>query len=400
MHAFDYSFELEDYITKEDFERLKEFSKDKETPFVVVLLKTVARKYDELRAAMPYAKIYYAIKANPHEEVLKLLIERGSCFDIASIYELDLMLELGAAPDRLSYGNTIKKARDIRYAYEKGVRLFASDSESDVRKLAANAPGSDVFFRILSDGAGADWPLSRKFGAHPEVVFDNILLAREVGLRPRGISFHVGSQQNDVTQWRVALKTCHKIFEEAADKGIKLDLINMGGGLPARYVHPVEETCVYMAEITDYLREFFGVFDEEFPDVIVEPGRYMAGDAGVLVSEVVMIAQKEHEGRPWLFLDIGKFGGLIETIEESIRYPVYTERKGEARDYVVAGPTCDSMDVLYETNPCRLPISLEEGDRVYLFTTGAYTQTYSAVFFNGFPPLKVYVMDDLPRETA
>lgn len=391
MHVFDYTFDMESYMTKERFTRLREFASTKETPFVVTSLSAVARKYDELKKSMPYARVYYAIKANPTEEVLQLLIERGSCFDIASVYELDHILKLGAAPDRLSYGNTIKKARDIKYAYEKGVRLFASDSESDVRKLAANAPGSDVFFRILANGLGADWPLSRKFGAQPDVIFENILLAKELGLNPRGISFHVGSQQYDVTQWHAALKTCKELFDATKQKGIKLDLVNMGGGFPAHYLHPVEETYVYAAEITDYLREYFG---DDFPQVIIEPGRYMSGDAGVLVTEVVMISNKEREsGIPWLYIDAGKFGGLIETLDECIRYPIYSERTGEANDYVIAGPTCDSMDILYEKMPYRLPSGLQEGDRLYFFTTGAYTCTYSAIFFNGFPPLRSYVID-------
>jgi ornithine decarboxylase len=382
---------MENYMAKECFAKFKEFASTKETPFLVTSLSTVARKYDELKKAMPYAHVYYAIKANPSEAVLRLLIQRGSRFDIASIYELNLMLKLGVSPDRMSYGNTIKKDRDIRYAYEKGVRLFASDAESDVRKVAQNAPGSDIFFRILSSGLGADWPLSRKFGAQADVIFQNILLAKELGLNPRGISFHVGSQQHDITQWRVALATCKDLFDATKEKGINLDLINMGGGFPAHYLHPVEETYVYAAEITDYLREFFG---KDFPQIFIEPGRYMVGDAGVLVTEVVMISHKEREsGIPWLYLDVGKFGGLIETLDESIKYPIYSEQTGEANDYVLAGPTCDSMDVLYEKMPCRLPSNLQEGDRLYFLTAGAYTQTYSAVFFNGVPPLKSYVID-------
>jgi ornithine decarboxylase len=118
------------------------------------------------------------------------------------------------------------------------------------------------------------------------------------------------------------------------------------------------------------------------------------GDAGVLVSEVVMISRKERDsGIPWLYVDVGKFGGLIETMDESIKYPIYTERAGEVNNYIIAGPTCDSADILYETMQYRLPSSLEEGDRLYFLTTGAYTQTYSAVFFNGIPPLKAYVID-------
>jgi ornithine decarboxylase len=382
---------MDNYMTKERFSQFREFASARETPFLVTSLGIVAKKYDELKKSMPYANVYYAVKANPTEEVLRLLNERGSCFDIASVCELDLMLRLGVNPGRLSFGNTIKKARDIRYAYERGVRLFASDAESDVRKLAENAPGSNVFFRILADGVGADWPLSRKFGAQPDVIFENILLAKEMKLNPRGISFHVGSQQLDVTQWRSALKTCKELFDAAGKKGVELDLLNMGGGFPAHYTHPVKETCVYAAEITDYIREFFG---EEFPRVIVEPGRYMVGDAGILVTEIVMISNKEREsGIPWLYIDAGKFGGLIETLDECIRYPIYTDRTGEANDYILAGPTCDSMDLLYEKNPYRLPSGLREGDRLFFFTAGAYTQTYSSVFFNGFPPLRSYVID-------
>jgi ornithine decarboxylase len=381
---------MENYMTRESFTKIKEFASTKETPFLVTSLGVVARKYDELKESMPYANVYYAIKANPSVEVLKLLAARGSCFDIASVYELDLVLSLGIPPGRLSFGNTIKKACDIRYAYEKGVRFFATDAESDVRKLAKNAPGSDVFFRILTDGLGADWPLSRKFGARPGVIFQNILLARELGLNPRGVSFHVGSQQHDVTQWRGALATCRELFDAAGKKGITLDLVNMGGGFPAHYLSSVEETPVYAEAVTGYLREFF---DSDFPRIIVEPGRYMVGDAGILVTEVVMISNKEGEGGvSWLYLDVGKFSGLIETLDESIKYPIYSEQTGDVRDYVIAGPTCDSLDILYEKTSCRLPSNLEEGDRLYFLTTGAYTQTYSSIFFNGFPPLKSYVI--------
>ena len=390
MPVFNYFFDMDSYMSKERFAGIKKFAADKKTPFVVISLSVVAQKYDELKKSMPYADIYYAVKANPEEEVLKLLAERGSSFDVASVHELDLMLKLGVSPDRLSYGNTIKKAEDIRYAYEKGMRLFATDAESDVRKIARNAPQSDVFFRILTDGIGADWPLSRKFGTHPAVAFRNILLAKELGLNPRGISFHVGSQQYDVTQWRVPISTCKELFDAAKKHGIDLDIVNMGGGFPARYIQPVEETQVYADEVTEDMREIFG---SAFPRVIIEPGRYLVGDAGVLVSEVVMISNKERGGIPWLYLDVGKFGGLIETIDESIKYPIYTERGGEVNNYIIAGPTCDSVDILYEKLQYRLPCSLEEGDRIYFLTTGAYTQTYSAVFFNGLPPLKAYVID-------
>ncbi len=387
----EFQFDLERYMSKENFARIKAFSDDKETPFLIVDLKKVEEKYDELLDSLPFAKIYYAVKANPLEEVLRMLVQKGSCFDIASIYELDHILALGASPDRISYGNTIKKARNIAYAFSKGVRLFATDSESDLRKIAKNAPGSRVFFRILTDGSGADWPLSRKFGAHPDTIFKLIILAAKLGLEPYGISFHVGSQQRDIGQWDNAISTCKYLFDCAVAEGIPLKMLNLGGGFPATYISPTHETSVYAAEIIRFLKEDFG---EELPEIILEPGRFMAGDAGVLVTEVVLISKKSEANQySWVYLDAGKFGGLIETLDESIKYPIYSEKTGPVQETILAGPTCDSMDILYENEKYALPASLEEGDRLYFFTTGAYTQTYSSVCFNGFPPLKAYVLE-------
>ena len=388
----EFQFDLERYMSKKNFERIKEFAQDKETPFLVVDLKKVEEKYDELLDSLPFAKIYYAVKANPLEEVLRMLVRKGSCFDIASVYELDHILSLGASPDRVSYGNTIKKSRNIAYAYSKGVRLFATDSESDLRKIAKNAPGSRVFFRILTDGSGADWPLSRKFGAHPDTIFKLILLAAKLGLEPYGISFHVGSQQRDIGQWDNAISTCKYLFDCAEAEGITLKMLNLGGGFPATYISPTHETSVYAAEIIRFLKEDFG---EELPEIILEPGRFMAGDAGVLVTEVILISKKSEANQySWVYLDAGKFGGLIETLDESIKYPIYSEKTGPVQETILAGPTCDSMDILYENEKYALPASLEEGDRLYFFTTGAYTQTYSSVCFNGFPPLKAYVLEN------
>jgi ornithine decarboxylase len=388
-----YEFDLSRFMTRERFERIKEFAADKETPCLVVDLDVIENQYDSLQKGMPFAKIYYAVKANPLDDVVKLLVKKGSCFDIASVYELNQVLALGATPDRVSYGNTIKKAKDIAYAYEKGVRLFATDSENDLYKLSKYAPGSKVFFRILTDGSGADWPLSRKFGAHPDTIYKLILMAKDLGLDPYGVSFHVGSQQRDIGQWDHAISTCKYLFDSAAEKGIHLQMINLGGGFPSRYIDPTVGPDVYGTEITRFLKEDFG---ENLPDIILEPGRYMAGDAGVLISEVVLISRKsEFNQYRWVYLDAGKFGGLIETLDESIKYPIYVEKKGLAQDVIIAGPTCDSMDILYEQYKYELPLTLEEGDRIYVLSTGAYTQSYSSVYFNGFPPLSAYI---LPRE--
>jgi ornithine decarboxylase len=386
-----YTFDLDRYFPPDRFERIKAFATQKETPCLVVDISKVVERYDEIKREMGFATCYYAVKANPHEQVVKALADRGSHFDVASIYELDQLLSMGIEPERISYGNTIKKARDIAYAYSKGVRVFATDCESDLRKIAENAPGSKVFYRILSDCSGADWPLSRKFGTHPDSIYRLIGLSKRLAVEPYGLSFHVGSQQRDIGQWGFLISTCKYLFDSAREFDVELKMINLGGGLPAQYLEPTAPLSVYASEIKRFLREDFG---EQLPEIWIEPGRGMVGDAGILVSEVVMISKKSQTNPySWVYLDAGKFGGLIETLDEAIKYPIYVDKKGPSQKVILAGPTCDSVDILYEHFKYELPVSLAEGDRVYFLTAGAYTASYCSVNFNGFPPIKTYVFE-------
>lgn len=384
------SAKIEDYYLQDTFNRIKAFADTKETPFLVVDTKMVDAAYDELRGAFPIAKVYYAVKANPAPEIIGLLKDKGSSFDIASTYELDRVLELGVSPDRISYGNTIKKAKDIRYFHERGVRLFATDSEADLRNIAKAAPGARVYARVLTEGTHtADWPLSRKFGCQNDMAIDLMILARDLGLEPYGISFHVGSQQRDIGAWDAAIAKVANIFERLrSEDNIHLKMINMGGGFPGNYVMRAHDLQVYADEITRFLKEDFG---DDLPEIILEPGRSMVANAGILVSEVVLISRKARTSlHRWVFTDVGKFSGLIETMDEAIKYPIYTEKQGEMEDVVIAGPTCDSADIMYEDTKVALPLNLAIGDRMYWFSTGAYTTSYSAIEFNGFPPLKGY----------
>jgi len=384
---------IADYLSKTEIEKIKKFSKGKKTPFLIVDLKKVTERYDELAKNMPFAKIYYAIKANPNNEILKLLKNRGSNFDVASVYEIDQLLALGVSPDRISFGTTIKKEEDIAYAYKKGIRIFATDSESDVRKIARQAPGAKVVFRIILSGGHADWPLSRKFGAHPDMIYHLITLGHKLGITPYGISFHVGSQQRDIGQWDSAISMCKYLFNTLKDEGIELKAINLGGGFPADYINPTQKVGYYAKAITKFLKEDF---PDGLPEILIEPGRSMVADAGVIVTEVVLISKKsESHNHNWVYLDIGKFGGLMETLDESIKYPIFMEKPThtkEKMEVILAGPTCDSYDILYEDFRYNLSGDLKEGDRLWFLTTGAYTQSYSAIGFNGFPPLQVYVL--------
>ena len=381
---------IADYYEADTFKRIKDFADGKETPFVVIDTATIDRQYDELVEGFPYAKVYYAVKANPAPQILTMLRDKGASFDIASVYELDKVMALGVTGERISYGNTIKKAKDIRTFYEKGVRMFATDSEADLRNIAKAAPGSKVYVRILTEGTlTADWPLSRKFGCQTDMALDLMILARDLGLDPYGVSFHVGSQQRDIGAWDAAIGKVKIMFERLREEvGIELKMINLGGGFPANYIAKTNDLETYASEIIRFLKEDFG---EQLPEIILEPGRSLIANAGVLISEVVLISRKSRTAlQRWVFTDVGKFSGLIETLDEAIKYPIYTEKKGEMEEVVIAGPTCDSADIMYENYKYGLPLNLAIGDRLYWFSTGAYTTSYSAVEFNGFPPLKAY----------
>lgn len=358
------------------------------TPCLVVDLDLVAANFRKLRTAMPDAEIYYAVKANPSPEILKVLVALGSSFDCASLNEIDMVLAAGGTADRISYGNTIKKQADIAEAYRRGVKLFAFDCRAELEKIAAAAPGSRVFCRILTSGSGAEWPLSRKFGCAPQMAADLLRLCPQLGVEPFGISFHVGSQQRDPKQWDTAIRTAATLFRELDEAGIELKMLNLGGGFPTRYRRNIPTLCSIGASIRRALRTHFG---NRVPDLIVEPGRQMVGNAGVIQTEVVLISTKAaEERRRWIYLDIGRFGGLAETEGEAIQYPIKSHRRGRTQRVILAGPTCDSADVLYEKAKYRLPIDLKIGDRLEIRATGAYTSTYASVAFNGFEPLRCY----------
>ena len=373
--------------------RIREFLKQRSNdgPCLVVDLDVVRENYSGFAKALPDSKVFYAVKANPAPEILKLLAGLGCCFDVASVSETEAALAAGATPERISYGNTIKKEAEIAVAFGLGVTLFAVDCEAEVEKVARAAPGSRVICRIHCDGSGSEWPLSRKFGCEPDYAADILELAHKRGLVPHGISFHVGSQQHNIEAWDRALASTAAVFRACAERGISLSIVNLGGGFPARYVRKTPKLESYGKAIFRSLRKHFG---NNLPNTIIEPGRGLVGNAGLIEAEVVLIAKRSPEDEMrWVYLDIGKFHGLAETIGESIRYPIRTTKdRDDTAPCIIAGPTCDSVDVLYEKTPYNLPVSLAIGDKVLIEAAGAYTTTYSSVGFNGYPPLRQYVI--------
>ena len=358
-------------------------------PCVVIDLDVVRARYSALRASFPDATIFYAVKANPAADVLATLAFLGAKFDLASGGEIERCLNLAIAPERLSFGNTIKRESEIIQAHRNGIDRFAFDSIGELEKVARAAPGARVFCRLLVAAQGADWPLTRKFGCDAEMALELLGRARGLGLDPKGLSFHVGSQQTDPLQWRAPIATAAGIFHACAGRGLDLAFLNIGGGLPAQYRTPIPVLDAYAEVIETALREHFGA---SRPEIIIEPGRYLVGDAGVLRSEVLLVAKKSQKAaKRWVYLDAGRYNGLPETQNERICYRIRTPHDGvRCKPVTLAGPTCDSTDIIYERAGYELPIALDIGDTIDFLSAGAYTASYASVEFNGYAPIPTY----------
>lgn len=359
-----------------------------ESPYLVIDLARVRDNFRALRSALPTARIRFAVKASPVPEIIRLLAGEGAEFDVASIGEIEQCLELNVDPATLCYGNPIKKAAHIAAAYAAGVRRYAFDTEDDLDRIAEHAPGSRVECRFLASTPQSQTPFGTKFGCAPGEAVRLLVRARDIGLVPAGPYFHVGSQQLDPAAWRIGIEQAGAITEALAVKDIPVQSVNIGGGLPISYA----EAAPGLSELAAVIAEAVARNLPEHADLVVEPGRALVGSAGVIHAEVVNV-RNAPDGRRWIYLDIGRYNGMAETENEYIAYRIETLRDGDARDEaVIAGPTCDGDDVLYQRTRVLLPTTLRAGDPVRILDTGAYTASYSSVSFNGFPPLTVHVI--------
>ncbi len=357
------------------------------TPYLVLDVAAAVTRYRRIGAVLPGTRVHYAVKANPAPALLRALAAAGACFDVASPAEVEAVLTAGAAPADLVYSHPVKRRADVERAAALGVRLFVVDSLEEVRKVAEAAPGVSVLCRTTTSGAGSDWPLSRKYGCTAAEAVPLLMLADALGLDAAGVAFHVGSQQRDPQAWDAPVAEAAAVFATLRAHGLTPWLLDLGGGLPAHHEGPCPPLPSYAAAIELALRRHFGAHR---PRTLLEPGRAVVGDAGTLVAGVVGVV---HRGDArWVFLDAGVFTGLVETLDEAIRYRLRTSADGgPVGSCVLAGPTCDSADVLYEHTPVQLPLALAEGDTVELLSAGAYTACYSTVGFNGFAPLATHL---------
>jgi ornithine decarboxylase len=354
---------------------------------LTVDLATVRGSYRRLHAALPGVDLHYAVKANPSQPVLDALLDEGACWDVASPGEIDAVLAVDPDPARISYGNTVKKPVDIAHAHARGVRRFSVDCDAELDKLIDLAPGATLLVRITTSGAGADWALGQKFGCD-EVTAGRLLARAVTHGHPVGICFHVGSQQHDVTAWDEPLATTARLRAVVRAHGSDLAVVDLGGGFPAHAADPTPEVPSFGNAIMAAVGRCLG---PDVPPLMAEPGRVLVADAGTLETEVVLVS--ERVGRRWVYVDVGLFSGLAETMGEAIRYRITAHRdgrplQGRTADVVLAGPTCDSVDVLYQQHRPQLPLELRVGDRLRIHAAGAYTTTYSSVGFNGFAPLR------------
>ena len=353
------------------------------TPRLELSVGTAVARYLTLASALPGTAVHYAVKANPHPVLLRALSQAGCRFDVASPSEVRLALDAGADPLHLVHSNPVARRDHLAQAYALGVRLFVVDSPGEVAKLAGAAPGASVLVRVTTAGSGSDWPLSRKYGCTVDEAVALLLGAARCGLDPAGVSFHVGSQQRDPQAWGAPIRSAARVFGALRATGAAPWLVDLGGGFPARLDGDVRPVADYGRAIPGFLADAFG---EDRPQTLVEPGRGVVGDAGTVVTSVVGVVDRG--GSRWVFLDAGVFTGLVETLDEAIRYRFETPGvRGVTGPCVVAGPTCDSADVLYEATPVHLPLALSEGDEVRIHAAGAYSSCYSTVGFNGFAPL-------------
>jgi ornithine decarboxylase len=360
-------------------------------PVLLIDKSVITDKFNKLNNIIEDCNLYYAVKTNPHPEILKHLYNLGGGFEISSLNELKVLKELGIPYEKIITGNTLKAPSFIKEAYDYGVNYFAYDSTYELDKIADLAPGSFVSLRVVVDNNSADWPLSRKFGADPIYAIELLQYAKDKGLRPEAITFHVGSQCMNPASWSNALMVIAEIYEKAKAKGLNIKIINLGGGFPSQLTKPIPGIEEIKVHINKALQDYFQNQDIKY---IIEPGRAIVGEAGLMVSSVIARANRGVE--KWVSLDVGIYQGLFDAIE-GVKWSIISDKelncvnhKDQLDKFKIGGPTCDSIDVLAQE--LYFPKDISPGDIVYVMNTGAYTSTL-VTNFNGFKGPKIIFVE-------
>ncbi|MCU1346678.1 MAG: ornithine decarboxylase [Acidimicrobiia bacterium] len=353
------------------------------TPFLMVDCDVVRSRYQNLVRALPGFRTHFAVKCNPSPRIIRAIVNQGGSFEIASLAELQLVTAQGARASEVLYSNPVKPAAHIAAARAAGVRRFAFDSESELRKLAHHAPGAEVYVRLAVDDHNSLFPLSAKFGTSIDEAERLLLMTYELGLVPLGVTFHVGSQCLDVTAWAAAIGRVGILLRRMLRHGVRLEMLDIGGGFPARYV----DGCPSIDRIGTAIAAAIASLPYRPATLVSEPGRYLVAEAGTMVATVIGVADRN--GQRWVYLDVGGYNGLMEAVQTGGRwaFPISTSAHGDALiECTVTGPSCDSSDTMFYG--VSLPNGITDGDRLVIGCAGAYSLSYASSF-NGFPPPNV-----------
>jgi ornithine decarboxylase len=347
-------------------------------PYLALDLDAVERAYLGLRRALPEVALHYAVKCNPEPALLGHLHGLGAGFEVASLPELELLVALGVDARRVLFSNPVKPSTHVAGAWRLGLHRFAVDSSCELEKIAVHAPGARVYVRLAAPDTTSRVPLAGKFGVDGPTAVSLLVQAWKLGLVPHGLTFHVGSQSLDPTAYARGIALAGDVMRAARVQGLRLALLDIGGGFPAHYTEPVPPLEAFGRAMAEALIEL------PYPvRVVAEPGRALVAEAGVLATTVIGVADRN--GRRWVHLDVGAFNGMMETLEtrRQLIFPLACSPRGPRRliACAVTGPTCDSEDTLFLD--VRLPDDLRPGDRVYIGSAGAYTTAYASRF-NGF----------------
>lgn len=357
------------------------------TPYLLLDLSTVTAAYQSLRTALPDVTPYYAIKSNPHPELARHIASLGGLFEIASATEMDILREIGVNPGDLLFTNPVKMPDHIRRAHAAGVWRYSFDSLVELEKIAADAPGAAVFVRMKAPAYDSAVPSEGKFGVDVEVAVALMQEAAKRGLKPYGISFHVGSQMESPKPWDAAIQETGRLMRLLKEHDITIEMVDIGGGFPAFYSEELPSIDEYGAGISKALAKHLPYS----VTLAAEPGRYLVANSGVMVSTIIGVAQRG--SKTWLHLDVGAFNGMMEALEtqNALRFPVSDSlHSDDTQLYNLTGPSCDSQDsILFDVPLSR---DLKVDDRVFIHTAGAYTTCYASTF-NGFEIPETFVVE-------
>jgi ornithine decarboxylase len=361
---------------------IRRMIKKHSSPLMLIQEDALEKQFKIFRKVLPEVTPYYAIKANPFPGIIKKFIELGTGFDVASANEMNAVLELGATPEKIIFANTIKSNEDIRAAYKKKVKLMTFDNEPELYKIAKACPGARVIIRIKVANIGSIVELSLKFGADPEQSISLLKKARSLGLKPMGLSFHVGSQCTNAENYLQALEVSSAIFNEAKETGIFLNILDIGGGFPIKHFEK-DSHMTFEGMAGQIRKKLLRLFDKNVK-FIAEPGRFFAGPAGILITQVIGRAFRNNKN--YYYLNDGLYGDFSGIVFDHCKYEFKTLNRGQRFLSTLAGPTCDSFDTISLSED--LP-ELDVGNVVYVKNIGAYSCASAIPNFNGFKPAKI-----------